>query len=131
VWRSHQPLADLGISPAEAEQSRLAGKRMRPVSARLRRTLAGDLRRVADRGLHRGRARRRFEVLLLDRVAAVRPDLLELADSLDRCDDPDPPAVADLRRLLTDGCRSPLYNPDIHISELRAALYYLRARLNP
>ena len=29
-------------------------------------------------------------------------------------------------RLLTDGCESPLYNPDVHISELLATLHYLR-----
>ena len=68
-------------------------------------------------------------MLLLDRVATVRPELLELADALERCGDPDPAAVADLRRLLTDGCQSPLYNPEVHISELRATLYYLRSGL--
>ena len=103
MWRSRQPLANL----------------------------AASLRRAADRGQQRDRAGRKFDVLLLDRVAAVRPELLELADSLERSREPNPAAVADLRRLLTDGCRSPLYNPDIHISELRATLYYLRAGLAP
>jgi hypothetical protein len=33
--------------------------------------------------------------------------------------------VLDVQRLITDGCESPLYNRDVHISELRATLYYL------
>jgi hypothetical protein len=33
--------------------------------------------------------------------------------------------VADVDKLLGDGCESPLYNRDIHISEPPAALYYL------
>ncbi len=73
--------------------------------------------------------------MLLDRVAAVRSDLparaarLELEHSPDR--DPDPSAVETLWRLLTDGCESPLYNRDIHVSELAAALCYTRRRLSP
>jgi hypothetical protein len=41
--------------------------------------------------------------------------------------------VLSIQNLLTDGCKSPLYNPEIHISELRATLYYLRSahRLQP
>ena len=34
-----------------------------------------------------------------------------------------------LNPLLTDGCESPLYNPDVHPSELRATLYDVRSRL--
>lgn len=34
-----------------------------------------------------------------------------------------------LHRLLTDGCASPLYNCEVHPSELRATLYYVRSRL--
>ncbi len=34
-----------------------------------------------------------------------------------------------LRALLRNGCDSPLYNADLHMSELRAALYYLRVGL--
>jgi hypothetical protein len=74
-------------------------------------------------------ARRRFEVLLHDRVAAVRTDLLEIAALLEHAVLPDPACVADLRRLVSDGCGSPLYNRDVHPSELRATLYYVRARL--
>jgi hypothetical protein len=38
-----------------------------------------------------------------------------------------------IHKLLTDRCESPLFNPDIHVSELRATLYYLRGghRLQP
>jgi hypothetical protein len=34
-----------------------------------------------------------------------------------------------LHRLLTDGCESPLYNRDVHPSELRATIFYVRSRL--
>lgn len=59
----------------------------------------------------------------------VRSDLIELADLLERADDPDPECVATLRELLRNGCDSPLYNADLHISELRARLYFARRRL--
>jgi hypothetical protein len=64
--------------------------------------------------------------LLTDRVAAVRDELLEVALIVEHRDDLDPSRMAALHRLLTDGCESPLYNRDVHISELRATLYYLR-----
>jgi hypothetical protein len=70
-------------------------------------------------------------VLLCDRVVAVRTDLLEIADLLEGADDPHPSCVADLERLLRDGCSSPLYNSDVHPSELRAILYYARSQLVP
>ena len=34
--------------------------------------------------------------------------------------------MLETHKLLTDGCDSPLYNRDIHVSELWATLYYLR-----
>jgi hypothetical protein len=92
--------------------------------------LAKCLRRTAGVAVDRDPVRRRLRVLLPDRVAAVRSELLELADLLERADDPDPAPVAEVRALLTDGCRSPLYNRDVHVSELRATLYYLRAGLS-
>ena len=49
-----------------------------------------------------------------------------IAAMLDRLDDPNPAAIAMLHDLLADGCGSPLYNPDIHVSELLAALHYAR-----
>jgi hypothetical protein len=75
---------------------------------------------------------RRDELLLCDRVAAVRTELVEIAALLERAVCPDPAAVTELQRLLGSGCDSPLYNPQIHESELRAALYYAhRALLDP
>lgn len=137
MWRLRQPLADTGVPPAEADEAEPArregslrsDKRARRVSPRQRRALVRSLRQAAERPRRRDGARRRFEVLLVDRAASVRPELLELANALEECADPDPASLADLRRLLTDGCQSPLYNPDVHISELRATLYYLRAGL--
>jgi hypothetical protein len=99
------------------------------VSARRRRRLVQSLRAVADRPLSRAAGNRRFEILLRDRAVAVRVDLLELADLLERSDDPDPRCVADLEKLVSDGCGSPLYNAAVHPSELSATLYYARAWL--
>ncbi|HTP22765.1 MAG TPA: hypothetical protein VMJ65_24380 [Solirubrobacteraceae bacterium] len=65
-------------------------------------------------------------MLLSDRVAAVRTELLEIAVMLEGVDDLDATWIRTVDKLLTDGCESPLYNPDIHISELQATLYYLR-----
>lgn len=103
--------------------------RARKVSARKRRALVEWLRRVAAHTVDRDPMRRRFQVLLPDRVASVRADLLEVADLLETTDAPDPACVADLNRLLSDGCQSPLYNPDVHVSELTATLYYARSAL--
>lgn len=69
------------------------------------------------------------EPLLYDRVALVRTELTEIAAMLDSVNDPDPEAIAMLGGLLADGCGSPLYNPDVHASELWATLYYARSRL--
>lgn len=74
--------------------------------------------------------RRRHDLLLHDRVTAVRTDLLEIAVMLERSDDPDPGCVAALHDLVSDGCESPLYNPEVHVSELRATLYFARSRLD-
>jgi hypothetical protein len=70
---------------------------------------------------------RRRQVLLHHRAAAVRPEPLELAAMLERADKPDPACIAELRDLLANGCDSPLYNTDIHSSELRATLHHVRA----
>jgi hypothetical protein len=94
-----------------------------------RRGLAGWLRRTAHRAPARHPLGRTRELLLYDRVAEVRAELIEIAAILDCLDDPDAAAIAMLRGLLADGCGSPLYNPDIHVSELRATLYHARARL--
>lgn len=104
-------------------------KRPRRVSARKRQALVGRLRRLAAHTIDRDPMRRRFDVLLPDRVAVVRADLLDVADLLETAEAPDPACVADLHRLLSDGCQSPLYNADVHLSELRATLYYARSAL--
>ena len=52
-------------------------------------------------------------------IAGVVASALKIAETVRK------KALA-IRKLLTDGCESPLYNRDIHMSELRAALYYLR-----
>jgi hypothetical protein len=126
--------------PRSARDSPVSGHprprpRLRPrhdarrVSSRTRRRLVASLRRIADRASSRDPVRRRFEVLLLDRAAPVRGDLLEIATLLEDAPRPDHVAVGLLRGLLTDGCESPLYNPDVHPSELRATLYVVRSRL--
>ena len=101
----------------------------RPVTLRQRRRLFRQLLRTAHQRPSRDPIQRRYEVLLTERVIAVAPDLRAIAATLEQIDDPDPEAVAALRRLLSDGCDSPLYNPDIHPSELRATLYYVQSAL--
>jgi hypothetical protein len=66
---------------------------------------------------------RRFDCcrVLPDRVAAVRPALLQLAGALERNTGPDPASVALVHELLTDGC-GPLYNPNVPTEELRRAI---------
>lgn len=99
------------------------------VSRRKRQMLSRWLRRTANRATGGDRLSRRREPLLCARVALVRTDLLELAATLDRTDDPDPGSIRALRDLLSNGCDSPLYNADLHVSELQAALYYIRLGL--
>lgn len=94
------------------------------VSPRTKRTLIDGLRTVARRSRHEGR--RRFEVLLSRRAAAVSGELLGLAALLDITDDPDPAAIDALLGLLTDGRQSPLYNPAVHVSELYGTLLDVR-----
>jgi hypothetical protein len=97
-------------------------RRSRLVSARNRRRLVGSLRRAASYGPER----RRPSVVLVDRVEMVGAQLLELADLLQASYDPDPSWVAEIQDLVTDGCGSPLFNSNVHISELLATLWYLR-----
>ncbi len=98
------------------------------VSPRTQRTLIDGLRAVARRSRQPDR-RRRFEVLLVRRAAAVSGELLGLAALLDITEDPDPAAIDALVGLLTDGRESPLYNPAVHVSELYATLIDVRRRL--
>jgi hypothetical protein len=99
------------------------------VSRRERRTLVHWLRRTAAETRRYDPIRQRYVALRYDRICAVWADLLEIATILEQVSDPDPGCVAELRNLLSNGCDSPLYNSDVHISELRATLYYVRSRL--
>ncbi len=121
------------MRPGDALAERRAGTDPRdgasPVRARTRRMVIEGLRAVARRSRQTG-PRRRQEILLCQRAAAVSPELLELAALLDVTDDPDPAATHALLRLLTDGGESPLYNPRVHVSELQATLAYARGRLS-
>jgi hypothetical protein len=101
----------------------------RRVTARQRRKLVGWLRLTARRRRRPQTGRYRCDLLLEARVAEVRADLLEIAAMLEWAGDPDPACVAELHRLLRDGCESPLYNRDVHLSELRAIVYYAKQAL--
>lgn len=122
------------LSPADPPihwRSRSANRRKRDrlVSTRKRRMLARWVRRTANRGDGRDPVYRGSEALLRYRVAAVRTDLLAIAYLLERVEDPDPRCLAEIHALLSDGCGSPLFNPEVHASELVAMVYYVRAEL--
>lgn len=118
----------LGI-PERWQTRRAERKQARLIGARNRRTLARWLRRTANRAEPPRALARTPEPLLHYRAAAVRTDLLEIAAILEHTRKPDPARVAAVRDLLANGCDSPLYNPDIHISELHATLHYVRSGL--
>ena len=109
----------LVIFPDLAELPELARTRKRLVSPRNRRAVANWLRQTAAPT----QPSRRFDCcpVLPDRVAAVRPALLQLAGALERNTGPDPASVALVHELLTDGC-GPLYNPNVPTEELRRAI---------
>ncbi len=113
--------------PSSSEPSTHGWRRRR--EERRRRKLVRGLRSVAARTPAPDPVHRRRELLLLDRVAEIRADLLHLAALLEGANAPDPGWVGELSTLLCDGCRSPLYNPDVHESELRATVHHLRTRL--
>lgn len=120
--------SDRGV--LERYHARIAARRRaRLLTPRNRRAIARWLRRTAAHTQAPHPLVRRRETLLHYRVAAVRTDLLEIAALLDRAHDPDPASVAALHDLLANGCDSPLYNADIHVSELRATLHYVRCAL--
>jgi hypothetical protein len=129
----------LAPAPATVEQNRsilerwqarrAEHKQARLTSAHNRRILAKWLRRTANRTPHPRPRTRTPEPLLHYRVSAVRTDLLEIAATLEHAQTPDPARVTALHDLLANGCDSPLYNADIHISELYATLDYVRSGL--
>lgn len=69
--------------------------------------LARWLRRTAKHAARADPLNWRREALLCDRVESVRDRLLEIAWLLENSTDPDPGAVAELHKLLKDGCESP------------------------
>lgn len=102
-------------------------KQRRLLSSPSRRRLAASARRAATCGPRPSR----HTVLLQDRAAAVKEELLEIALMLECADDLEVSWVSETHKLLTDGCDSPLYNRDIHVSELWATLHYLRSGREP
>jgi hypothetical protein len=119
---------DRGVLTCSRER-RAARKRARLIGARNRRVITRWLRRTARQTKPTSPLARRRETLLHDRVALVRADLLEIAAFLEHALDPDPACIAELHELLANGCDSPLYNVDIHISELQATLHHIHASL--
>jgi hypothetical protein len=117
-----------GILPRYCERT-AAPNRTRLFSTRNPKTLAKWLRRTAKHTQQPDPLARRRETLLHYRVAAVRDELLQLAAMLEHAHEPDLASVTELHQLLANGCDSPLYNPDIHVSELHATLHYARAGL--
>jgi hypothetical protein len=117
-------LSRLAVSPDLAHLPDLAATRRRLQSARTRRALAAGLRRTADPM----QPPRRFDCcpVLADRAAAVRDELLELANALEQTQTPDPACVALIRELLTNGT-GPLYNPNVPAGDLQTTLTRARA----
>lgn len=109
--------------------SRNERKQARLISAHNRRVLARWTRRTAHRTGELHPFARHRQALLGYRVAVVRTDLLEIAALLERAYQPNPACIAALRNLLANGCDSPLYNTDIHPSELHATLDYVRSNV--
>jgi hypothetical protein len=123
MWRT-PPEPSLALTP------RPNGRRLAERSRdRQRIRLVGGLRSISRHANTRPRARR-HEVLLCERVTSARPQLLAVAAALERVPDPQPETLKTVRWLLTDGCTSPLYNPDVPATQLLAALDRVRAELD-
>ena len=111
-------------TPAAGESTHGILERWRQrTAARKRRVLVQWLRRTAIRAREPDPAQCGRRTLLHYRAAAVHAELLETAALLECASDPHPASMAKLHDLLANGCDSPLYNADIHVSELRATLY--------
>ncbi len=119
--------------PREASGPMSLGNGLALVAERHRRRrnrrLASWAVRTAEHVPSRGRLRTSAELLIPERVEAVRSDLLEIAAVLEHLDEADRASTGLLHKLLSDGCDSPLYNADLHVSELQAALYYVKKGL--
>jgi len=124
----HQPVPSR-TATAKTTRTGVRERWRRHHAERKRRVLVQQLRLTADRAHDTDPIRRRREPLLHYRAAAVRTDLLEIAAILEHTQTPDPASIATLYKLLINGCDSPLYNRETHISELHATLDYVGARL--
>ncbi len=127
----HSERVDLPVETPTPPRSRarcILKRRRQRTAARKCRVLVKWLRRTAKRARKPDPIPRR-QTLLHYRANAVRSELLQIAAMLERTDDPDPASVKAVHELLANGCDSPLYNPDIHVSELRATLHSVRAVL--
>ena len=122
--------AEAAIEPGPGALERWRVRRMERrqahlVSDRNRSALAQCLRRTADRALEQDRARRRFEVLL---ALAPRPYATTCSKS-PTCSSTPTIQTRRVSRTYTSysATARPLYNSEIHISKLRARLFYARA----
>lgn len=127
MTREHR-VSTLAVIPELTQLPEFATKHKRLLSTRNRQALAAGLRRTAALT----QPPRRFDTcpILPDRVAAVRPELLQLADVLEQTNDLDPTTVALIHELLTNAC-SPLYNPNLPAGDLHLTISRARARLAP
>jgi hypothetical protein len=91
-----------------------------------RRELARSLRAIAGQ---KRVSRHEVAPLLLDRVGAVRAELLAVAADLEDGTALDARTIAEITGLITDGARSPLLNAALPESELGVALRRIRFRI--
>jgi hypothetical protein len=126
--RVDPPVEEPILTTVEHARGILERRRERTAERRCR-VLVRSLRRAAKGAREPDPISRRRQPLLHYRAAAVRSELLEIAAMLERTDGPDPASIAALHELLANGCDSPLYNPEVHVSELRATLYGVRTGL--
>lgn len=121
-------LRALMLHPEFAELPAVSRKHRRLANPGGRRALAHELRATAALTRPRCRPDLALVPVLYDRVAAVRPQLLDLAAALEGGRNPDATCVALVRELLRDG-RSPLYNPNVPVDQLHALLIRALASL--
>jgi hypothetical protein len=104
----------------------IARARERLMTEDRRRELAQSLRAIA--GQH-SVSRHEVAPLLLDRLDAVRAELLAVAADLEDGTALDARTIAEITGLITDGARSPLLNAAVPESELAVALRRIRFRI--